>query len=456
MRAPAPLTNVFKPLLFLSYARVDIALADELAQALTAQGCRVWLDRTGILVGDDFVRGLQDNVDTCDGLVSLLTRSSAESSWCQAEIQRALALRIPVLVVQRDRSASFSDALERLLRDVQRAVWDGDGPPDVGNAVRRARARRSRHLARRAAGLASLALFVVGLALFVLSRVNDVQSARQRGRVLDRIGGSQTFWSRAEIDAALAPTRDDPELPPLLQGLSDDAARSITARQNAWQALAALREQRQREWRTSVPELHWSGGRISDSLWANIAYQRGDIEHLRVDRTRIAGVSFGSGPTANAPGLTLASSRFAGCDLWFLLINGTQLLDVEFLDSKFRGAQLDLSGYAGVRFRSSPPDPNFITADLTIIEDSLVIQRSPLPGPGVVDLSTPEQEVLFDGVQFVRTHFEGLFKAEWFRNSHFEDCVFPPSLERDSLTRQGNTVERGVWRAAESDSDVSR
>lgn len=456
MRSIAPITNAFKPLLFLSYARVNIALADDLADALTAQGCRVWLDRTNILVGDDFVRGLQDNVGRCDGLVSLLTSASATSSWCQAEVQRALALRKPVLVVQADREASFPEALERLLRDVQRAAWEGDSRPDVGSAVLQARARRHRQLARRGVAIFGTALFLVALALFVLSRANDVQSARQRNRVLDRIVGSQSFWSRVELDTVLAPVRNDAELVPLLQGISDDAARSMTARQNAWQALAALREQRQREWRANVPDVRWSGGRIADALWANISYQRGDIDDLRVTRTRIAGVSLGNGPTADAPGLTLMNSRFEDCDLWFFLVNGTQLLDVEFLDSKFRGAELDLSGHAGVRFRSSPPNASFITADVTVFEDSLVLQRHALPDAGVMDLSTPEQEILFDGVQFVRTYFEGAFKPGWFRNSHFQDCVFPPSLERDALIAQGNTVERGVWRRADGGSANSQ
>jgi len=33
------------------------------------------------------------------------------------------------------------------------------------------------------------------------------------------------------------------------------------------------------------------------------------------------------------------------------------------------------------------------------------VQNRPLPGGDVMDLATPEQEILFDGVQFVRVRF---------------------------------------------------
>jgi len=321
------------------------------------------------------------------------------------------------------------------------ARWDGEHVPQLGDAVRRARARRRGYVLRRSAAIASVALFLLAVAGFVLWNLNDVQIARERAAVLERIRTSQAFWSRDELDAIVAPARDDAELPPRLQGLSDDATQTSAARHNAWQALASLREQRQREWRASVAEVNWSGGRIADVLWANVAYQRGQIEDLRVVRTRVAGVSLGKGPSETTPGLTLSNVRVERSDLWFFLVNGTQLLDVEFLDSKFRGSELDLSGYAGVRFRSSPPDPNFITPNLTIIENSLVTQRRPLPGPEVMDLSTPEQEILFEGVHFVGTRFEGFFKPEWFRGSSFEDCVLPSTLSAAALTQAGNTVE---------------
>jgi hypothetical protein len=109
-----------KPRLFLSYARADIDLADQLAVHLKSHGCTLWMDRHELLTGDDFVIGLQRELGRCDGLVALLTAAAAKSSWCQAEVQRALALSLPVFVIRRDGGAVFPDALVRLLRGQRR------------------------------------------------------------------------------------------------------------------------------------------------------------------------------------------------------------------------------------------------------------------------------------------------------------------------------------------------
>jgi hypothetical protein len=181
-------------------------------------------------------------------------------------------------------------------------------------------------------------------------------------------------------------------------------------------------------------------------MWSNTTYQRGSIRDLRVGRSRVTGVVLGPGPSDNREGLTLANGQIDDSDLWFLRIDGTQLLNVEFLDSKFRGAQLDLSGFAGVRFKSSPSVEAFVTPRLTIIEDSWIVQNSPPPVPNVIDLAVPEQEVLFEGVQFVRTRFDGRFKPEWFRGNRFEDCVFSVStLNRDALLAGGNQLAGDIW-----------
>ena len=79
------MAGLLRPRVFLSYARRDMALADRLLQHLQAQGCTVWMDRSELLTGDDFVRGIQREIPRCDGLIFLLTKSAAASSWCLAD-----------------------------------------------------------------------------------------------------------------------------------------------------------------------------------------------------------------------------------------------------------------------------------------------------------------------------------------------------------------------------------
>lgn len=180
--------SITQPRLFLSYARRDLADADRLVGQLVGQRCRVWLDRHELLVGDDFVRGLREQLSGCDGLVCLLTETSAQSSWCQAELQRALALEMPVFVVQRDPQARFPDAIERLLRDVQRLTWKDSEVLGLPEQIHRARWRRRIGLLKDLAVWLAIILPVIGLAsLAPLSRLGALKELQH---VLDCEGAT--------------------------------------------------------------------------------------------------------------------------------------------------------------------------------------------------------------------------------------------------------------------------
>ena len=126
-------------------------------------------------------------------------------------------------------------------------------------------------------------------------------------------------------------------------------------------------------------------------------------------------------------------------------IDGTQMLDVEFENCKFRGAQLDLSAAAGLRFVARAKSAELLDTEVTIMEDSWLVQKRAPPPPDVMDMATPEQELIFDGVQFARVRFEGHFKPGWFRNCHFSDCVFATRLNAADLAKNSNMEEGSVF-----------
>ena len=66
--------------------------------------------------------------------------------------------------------------------------------------------------------------------------------------------------------------------------------------------------------------------------------------------------------------------------------------------------------------------------------------------PGILDLSVPAEEVLFDGVVFTGTHFRGYIRPEWFRDCSFRNCVFPTRVREEDLLRNGNLVVDCYWR----------
>jgi TIR domain len=133
-----------RPRLFLSYARVDREAADQLETHLREAGSDVWMDRQELLTGDNFVAGLERELSNCHGLVLLLTQSSAISNWCMAELQRALAQRLPTNAVQYGPQEKLQNAIERLLRDSQQLEWGTGARLTSGSRLREARKRRMR------------------------------------------------------------------------------------------------------------------------------------------------------------------------------------------------------------------------------------------------------------------------------------------------------------------------
>jgi hypothetical protein len=434
-----------RPLLFMSYNRADVQLADRLESHLSSEGFKVWLDRKESLVGDDFVAGLEREIGRCDGLIFLLTERSAASSWCLAELQRALALRLPTYIVRREREVMFPDALERLLRDIQYLEWYSDAPPRLADDLRGARSRKLRKELRRYGVMVFALVALAAAAYFGVTNLNSWKASSDRAALLADLQGTSKAWSRAEIDSRLQRVPGDPELPLQLAALAGERTALPIVRFNAWQTLAAVSDANEPEWRFQVSELDWLNGRISNLMWANTAYPRGRIQGLVASQVRMAGLSFGSDPTRGTRDMSWIGVRIAEADIWFLLLNGIQLIDVEFENSKIRGSQLDLSGFAGVRFVSRDRVTATISTDVGIVEDSLIRQAFPLPGPGVLDLAEPEQEILFEGIQFHRVRFEGQFKPEWFRDNFFEDCTFASNLQQEKLEQRGNRLEGSVW-----------
>lgn len=431
---------MFEPRIFLSYSRTDADSAKALRESLTSRGCRVWMDTREVLVGDDFVRHLTRELDRNDSLVYLLTHNSAQSSWCQAEVQRALTRGMTVAVVQRDEHSHMTEAMERLLRDVQRVSYD-DALKGLADHVRRARKRRLSKWSRTASVWLVLLAVVVSIALIAVNSLNERQSQERVSAAVSQIVGSEGFLSGADLQKRLASVATDPSLIPSLDNVRKDKTASPYARANAWQAINLLEQPMSKSRNDVFDNVEWSGGRLNSGSWEAATYRAGRIQDLNVRGTRMVGLAFGAGPNDDHKGMSVIASTIDDADIWFMRIFGTQLIDVKFTNSKFRAAQLDLSGGAAVLFQSKRTTDNIVTDELTLFEDSLISQSRPLPEAGTLDLSTPEQELLFDGVQFLRVRFEGNFKPQWFKNSHFENCVFATSMPVSELEKFGNTEE---------------
>lgn len=105
--------------IFVSYSRKDLNLADRFAEGLKALGFEVWMDRTGISAGEEFVGKLTDAINRCDAVLMLVSQNFVQSEYCLKEILFARKKLKPLLVAHLDDSC-LPDSLEFMLGDVQR------------------------------------------------------------------------------------------------------------------------------------------------------------------------------------------------------------------------------------------------------------------------------------------------------------------------------------------------
>ena len=86
---------------FFSYARNDTEFVLKLAKELRAVGVNLWLDQLDILGGQRWDRAVEEALETCQGMIAVLSPESLASNNVMDEVSYALEERkiiIPILL----------------------------------------------------------------------------------------------------------------------------------------------------------------------------------------------------------------------------------------------------------------------------------------------------------------------------------------------------------------------
>src|SRR5262249_36827626 len=75
-----------RPTVFISYARADAEVADQLIADLNANGHACWIDTASIKGGEVWIRAIADGIINSYALVPIITMKALESSWMRKEI----------------------------------------------------------------------------------------------------------------------------------------------------------------------------------------------------------------------------------------------------------------------------------------------------------------------------------------------------------------------------------
>jgi hypothetical protein len=73
---------------FVSYSHRDKAYVHKLADGIRARGFDIWIDDR-IDYGSRWPKVIQENLDTCDAFIVVISENSYESEWVQSEVARA-------------------------------------------------------------------------------------------------------------------------------------------------------------------------------------------------------------------------------------------------------------------------------------------------------------------------------------------------------------------------------
>jgi hypothetical protein len=121
---------------FISHSSGDATVAERLATALEAAGCRCWIAPRDIPPGSSWVAGIAAGIEGSRALAVLLTARSINSGHLIREVELAINKGVPVIPVRLD-DTPLAAGLEYLLSSVQWINVAGD-PPDVQAAKVRA------------------------------------------------------------------------------------------------------------------------------------------------------------------------------------------------------------------------------------------------------------------------------------------------------------------------------
>jgi len=115
-----------KPVVFLSYSSKDKEVIKVIADKLTLNGIRVWLDKWEIKGGDSITKAIEHGIGSCDVFIASFSPAFVNSRWCREELSAALirliedkARLIPILLDDCEIPLLLRDKLYRDLRELK-------------------------------------------------------------------------------------------------------------------------------------------------------------------------------------------------------------------------------------------------------------------------------------------------------------------------------------------------
>lgn len=90
--------------IFLSYSRADKEIAFQIRRELEQAGHTAWQDLTAIKGGDEWIKSIEEGVERCYALITVVSEASQKSEWVQIEYLHAKRRGKPIIPIKVDAS----------------------------------------------------------------------------------------------------------------------------------------------------------------------------------------------------------------------------------------------------------------------------------------------------------------------------------------------------------------
>ena len=85
--------------IFISYARADSRVVDQLVKQIEKAGHQVWIDRGGIQAGEQWRASIVEAIEAADVVVVILSNESVKSDNLRKDVDLSETKRRPILPV---------------------------------------------------------------------------------------------------------------------------------------------------------------------------------------------------------------------------------------------------------------------------------------------------------------------------------------------------------------------
>lgn len=432
-----------RPLLFISYSREDVEIAQAVNDSLLRENYLTFFDKKSILLGETFPEKITASLKKCDGCIAIISNNSIKSEWCKLELYYAHLLKKPIIPIRVGKSEfDVASPLNNLQKKINYTVLDDISHIPATISLVKDRLVTTRHYARNRliksiVFIASVVIAVLIGFLFTINHLNGLKQERDKEALIEQVKKSNKIFRAPELDVYSKSFTNDQDLFAKLHSQELDPGLSSVARINSKILSAALLRSFNLAARQYHQNIDWGLSTFENGMLVNSTFSGGTIHQTTFRNVVFSDIFF----TGSNEGkfLNLSALKFNNCDFSGITIEQTQLIDITFTNSRFRGSSLDLTNVGAVNFLSSPERGPVITnGQVTYFENCLFTNNTSPDEKGVMVLGK-EEEVQFHDVVFKGCRFTGLVRPEWFINCSFEDCIFPDETSFNALGKSNSS-----------------